>query len=162
SLAAIGEAKNQTILNLTVRNANNTREVTIDRVIIQWDFSARRMREVRINGSKQWNGNLASPADCDIKDFPLDSASTIYLINGIEFDKDIGTIGYVDIEFVMLDGSSRSLRVYPASNDLNFVVRATGKTVNSNLYRSIKAEYDVLTAKITDYREISDEMLALP
>ena len=159
SAAAIGGTKNQTILNLTIENANNTRAVTIDRMIIRWDVDARWMRAIQIGGSKVWNGNLRSPANIDIKNFVLDAVPTVYSIDGIAFDKDMLAVSFVDVEFVMLDGSSRNLRVYPASNDFNFVVQATGKTISSNLYRSIQAQYDVPTATITDYREISDEML---
>ena len=159
STAVIGDTKNQTILNLTIQNANNTRAVTIDRMIIRWDVPSRKMKEIKMNGSKVWVGNQVSPADIDIKNFVLNAVPTIYPVDGIKFDKDIRAVSYVDVEFVMLDGSSRNLRVYPAANNLNFVVRVTGKTVSSNLYRSIQAQYDVFTSKITDYREIRDEIL---
>ena len=70
-----------------------------------------------------------------------------------------GGITNVSIQFVMTDASIKNVNVLPASQQNNFIVKATGKTTGSPIYRTIQAEYNALTSKIIDYDEISTQIV---
>jgi hypothetical protein len=144
---------------LTMQNAADTDTVTIERMIVTWD-NTRDLQEIWIDSSMVWQGREQSPANCDITDFTLDAAASIYDIDSLKFDRDMSA-ATVNLGFVMSDGTSKNLTVYQAGQvlgDYCFRVKATGKTTGSNIYRSIQAEYNALSAKITDYREIDEEI----
>jgi len=63
---------------------------------------------------------------------------------------------------MMTDGSSKSLGVFMASNNYNFTLQATGKTAGADIYRTISADYNALTAKIINYREVNNEVKVTP
>jgi len=157
SNSSIGGVGNRDLLGLTMQNATNSKTITIDRVIVTWNNAAQ-LQQIRINGTNVFTGgNLSSPANVNISNFQLNTTPTIYNINRIRFNGSmIGTT--ISIQFVMTDGSGKGLAVYPASSDYSFTVKSTGKTVGSNIYRSIQADYNALTGKITNYNEINAEI----
>ena len=69
----------------------------------------------------------------------------------------------------MSDGSSKKVRIYPASNSCQFSICSTGKVAGSNIYRTIKVTYDLTntatpaasnltTAKVVNVQEINAEV----
>ncbi|MEA3560848.1 MAG: hypothetical protein U9R31_03660 [Candidatus Omnitrophota bacterium] len=142
---------------LTVQNATSSKAITIDRLIVTWDTGVM-LLEIWINGSKVWGEGeegKRSPADCDIDDFILDTTPVV--IDPLVFHGSIsGTT--INIEFVMKNGSTKGLTVFPKSQNYSFTVKSTGKTTNSNIYRTIRADYNALTSKITNYSEIDTEI----
>ncbi|RJP28067.1 MAG: hypothetical protein C4533_06245 [Candidatus Omnitrophota bacterium] len=145
-------SSNRNLEGLTMQNATNSSSITIDRMIVTWNNN-RRLRVIGINGSNVWTGNSASPADCNISNFTLNTTPTIYSINYLQFNNSM-TGATISIQFVMTDGSSKTLTAYPASNNYNFTVKSTGKTTGSSFYRTVQAEYNALTSKFIDYDEI--------
>jgi len=145
------------LIGLTMQNATNNHSIIIDRMIVTWDQSGRRLNQIWMDGSGVWNGNERSPADCNITNFTLDTTPTIYNIDYLYFDGNMSG-ATISIEFIMTDGSMRSLLVYPASQNYSFTVKSTGKTSDSDIYRTIHADYNALTSTITNYNEIDDDM----
>ena len=146
----------KSLIGLTMQNATNSKAITIDRMVVTWDNS-KRLSEIWINGLRVWQGNSKSPADCNITNFTLDTTPTVYGIDYLYFSGDMsGTT--ISIEFVMTDGSMRSLLVYPASQNYSFTVKSTGKTSDSVIYRTIQADFNALTSNITNYYEIHTEI----
>ena len=158
--AAALTSSNTRISNVTIQNATNSSTITIDRMVVSWAGAApsRRLVEVVLNGGSVWSGTLATPANADITNFILNTTPTLYSSNYLRFNNSMAGATYVDVQFVMTDGSNKTVRFYPASNNFRFTVKAMGKTVGSNLYRTIQAEYNAFntaTGVLTDYREIN-------
>ncbi len=75
----------------------------------------------------------------------------------------------IDLTYIMSDGSSKKVRIYPASNSCQFSICSTGKVAGSNIYRTIKVTYDLTntatpaasnltTAKVVNVQEINAEV----
>ena len=150
-----------------IQNANNTKTITIDRMIVSWikPLPARNLQRIRLNGTTVWTGpagGLPSPVNANITDFMLNTTPTIYPNNELRFSGSMAGATNVTIQFVVLlpDGSTRTVQVFPATNNNNFTVRSTGKMTGSNYYRTIQAEYNALTSRIIDYDEINTEITA--
>ena len=153
------------LTGITIQDATNSKAITIDRIQLTWD-NARSLSQVRINGTNYWTGpNDPTPADANLDpDFPL-AASTppvVYSINRFRFGGNMTNPvapTFIDATFVMTDGSTKTLRIYPASHSTsnNFTVKSTGKTANSNIYRTLQADYraSMPTGTITNYKEIN-------
>jgi len=157
STATTGGSGNRDFLNLRIQNATNSQTINIDRMVVTWN-NTRSLRTIRINGSNVWTGNAVSPANADITNFTLNTTPTIYSIDFLRFSG--GMAGAtINIQFVMTDGTSRSLTVLPASQNYNFTVKSTGKTAGSNIYRTIQSDYNALTARIINYNEINTEII---
>ena len=144
------------LINLSIKNATNSKTITIDRMIVSWN-NAMNLTQIRINNSNVWSGNLTSPANADITNFTLDSTPTIYSIDRLRFNAKM-TGATITVQFVMTDGATKTLTVYPASANYNFTVKSTGKTTGFNIYRTIQADYNASTARIINYNEINTEI----
>jgi len=148
------------LLGLNIQNATNSKAITIDRMLVTWDNS-KKLRTIRIHGSDVWTGNDSSPYNADIEDFTLDTVLPACSIDYLEFNGDMSDVTIISIEFRMTDGTSKTLTVYsvpvPPQN-YSFTVKATGKTTGSGIYRTIQADYNALTGKITNYYEINTEI----
>jgi hypothetical protein len=153
SVSALGGTGNRDLMGLTIQNAVNSQAITIDRMVVTWN-SSRTLTIIRVNGSNKWTGNSSSPINADITNFALNTTPTIYTVNYLRFSGNmVGTT--ISIQFIMTDGSSKTLTVFPASQNNNFTVKASGQTSNSNIYRTMQAVYNAITAKIIDCDEIS-------
>lgn len=153
SLAAMN---NRLLTNLTIQNASNTKSIRIDRMVVDWNNS-RRLRTIVINGITVWTGNRSHPVDADIApNVVLNTTPTIYPINSLEFSGQM-TGATVTVDFVMKDGSEKNVQVYPATNNNNFTVEATGKITGLPGYRTIRAQYNSLTGRISQYSEVGTE-----
>jgi len=68
------------------------------------------------------------------------------------------------IQFVMTDGSSKTVDVYPDSNNCVFTIKSTGKVSGSSIYRTLAADYNLrpdsysTTSRIDDIYEINTEI----
>jgi hypothetical protein len=146
------------LYGLAIQNAtnSNTVPVVIDRMIVTWNNSVR-LRTIRINNSNVWTGNVSSPADCNITNFTLNTTPSIYNVNYLYFYGNM-TGSTINITFMMTDGSSKQVTVFPASANYNLTVKSTGKTSGSNIYRTLQADYNALTGKITKLDEINAQM----
>jgi len=149
--AAALSANDRDLLNLTIQNATDSQTVTINRMIVTWN-NARTLRRIRINGSVVWSGTLTSPANADITNFTLNTTPTIYPINELRFSGSMAG-ATISVQFVMTDGSIHNLTVFPASNSNVVTVTATGRTVGSNIFWTIKADYNALTSRVINYVE---------
>lgn len=142
------------LLGLTIQNATNSQAITIDRMIVTFS-GGRRLNQIRINGSIVFNrsGGVRSPANADIANYTL-KPSARYNINFLHFNGNMAG-STISIQFVMTDGSTKTVAVYPASTSSNVVtMKSAGKTARSNIYRTIQADYNPLTGAITGYKEI--------
>lgn len=137
------------LVGLTIQNATNSQTITIDRMVVTWN-NARQLSVIRINGSNVWNGTTSSPANADITNFTLNTTPTIYPIDRLRFTGNM-TGSTITIQFIMTDGSSRTVAAFPASNNNIFTVNATGKTTGSNVANTITADYNALTGKLIKY-----------
>jgi len=152
-------------IGLTIQNASNSKTITIDRMIVSWQKTGavRRLRRIIIAGSTRWTGNLASPANCDITNYTLGTTPTIRDVLLRFGDNMAGTVS-ISIQFVMTDGSIRSVVVYPASDNYIFTVKSTGKANSSNIYRTIEADYNLRPStpqgeRIENCHEINTEIV---
>ena len=150
-------ANGKDLENLTIQNATNSQTITIDRMIVSWN-NAQQLQRIRINNNDLWSGNLNSPADANITDFTLNTTPTIYPIIRIRFGGSmVGTT--ISVQFVMTGGSTKNVTVYPASNNYNFIVNSTGKTTGSNIYRTLRSEYNANTGRIVSYNETNTQVV---
>ncbi len=160
--ARLSPAGGTDLINLRIQNATNSRSIRIDRMIVTWN-NARRLTQIRINNINVWNGNLASPANANINNFSLNTP-TIYTIRYVRFNGNMLTVPTIPpgspltitIQFVMRDGSTKTLTAYPASNNNIFTVQSTGTTTGSTIYRKIQADYNAnaIPGRIVTYSEI--------
>ena len=142
------------LTGLRIQNATNSNTITIDRIVVTWD-NASLLQQIHIAGTNYWTGSAASPVNADLSpNFTLNTTPTIYQINRLRFSASMSG-ATVTLQFIMTDGTTRTLTAYPASNNNNFTVKAMGKTTLSNLYRTVKADYNALTGKIFDDEEIN-------
>ena len=141
--------------NLRIQNATNSQTITIDRMIVSWVGvpANRRLNRIQINGQTVWTGNLATPADADITNFTLNTVPTIYPINHLRFNQSMAG-ATITVQFVMTDGSTRTLTAFPASNNYNFTVDSRGETVGSAIQRTLRADYNANTGRVINYSEL--------
>jgi hypothetical protein len=151
--------RRRNLIGLTIQNATNSPAppVTVDRMIVTWNNS-RRLQTIRINGNTLWSGNASTPANCNITNFTLNTTPSIYNINYLNFNGDMNGTS-ISITFQMIDSSSKTVAVYPASANSVFTLKSTGKTTGSNMYRTTQIDYNALTGKIRNMDDISAQML---
>lgn len=147
--------------SLTIQNATNSQTISIQTMIVTWN-NGNRIRDIRINGQTVWQNNpgLLSPATCILlSPFTLNAAihPRVYPINRLRFNADM-TGATIGIQFLMTDGSNRTLQVFPQSNNYIFTVKSTGKSTNSPIYRTIEADYNANTSKIIRIKEIAQQI----
>ena len=139
--------------------------VTIASVNVCWTKSSGTSRNLtKIILSSTWTGSLASSAcpggNVNITDVAL---TTSFIPLSLTWAGSI-TLTNVTVQFNMLDGSTKAVVLYPASNSCQFLINSTGKVTGSNIYRTIKATYDLMpttyatTSRIVDIDEINTEI----
>ena len=148
---------NRFLSGLTMQNATNSQSITIDRMIVTWNKPSTHLREITINGSSVWTGDTVSPTDANITNVTLNTVPSTVTINSLWFAGSMSNAD-VNIQFVMTDGSIRSIDVFPASDQFNFWVNATGKTTLSNIWKTTRANYNAITATVEDYLEINTQI----
>jgi hypothetical protein len=165
SATSIGGGSNTDILGLTLQSATNTASpaVTIDRMVVTWTkpTPARTLQVIRIGNSNVWTGSSSSPANCDITNQTLTTATAT--VTRLRFSGSMVGTTNVTVQFVMTDGTTKTVVVYPASNNFTFTVKSTGKLTGSNVFRTIQADYNLMpstpaTARLENYREINTEI----
>ncbi|MFA5089080.1 MAG: hypothetical protein WC552_08640 [Candidatus Omnitrophota bacterium] len=153
SQAALGSGRRQ-LVNLRIQNATNTQSIRFDRMIVTWDNS-RTLRRIRIGNKTVWSGKQKSPANCSLsRTVSLNTLPATYPINALVFNGKMDG-STIKIQFVMTDGSAKELTVYPAANRNNFTVKSTGRLSGSNMTRTVEAEYNALTGRISRINEIT-------
>jgi len=153
---------------LYIQKATNSASpvVSIDRMVVTWSKSgqSRNLRSIRIAGSNRWTGNLSSPADANLPTNYTLTGTSIIPIDRLRFNASMNGLNSMSIQFVMTDGSSKTVTVYPASNSCQFTINSTGKVAGSSIYRTIKATYDLMpltfntTSRVVDIDEINTEI----
>lgn len=160
--AVFGGGPNRDLLNLKIQNATNSQTITIDRMQVSWTKPPpplRTLKRIRINGVVRWSGTAASGDIVPLTpNFPLVGAPVppIYPINELRFSGNMlgaAPTTDVNIQFFMTDGSSKIVTVFPASLYYNFTVSSQGKTVGSNIARTVRAEYNTITGRVVNYLE---------
>ncbi len=152
--AAAGGAGNVDLLNLRIQNAQRSNAVVIASMNVTWTGGTN-LTIIRINATNVWTGSSASPATCDITDFTLNTTPTEYAVNYLRFSGSM--VGQtVTITFNMTDGTSRTVTALPASTSYPFTVKVTGKNARSSSYRTLEADYNALTGRITRMIEINE------
>jgi hypothetical protein len=146
------------ITTVYLQNATDSQSITIDRMIVSWD-NASLLQQVVINGQLLWSGSSATTADADLSpNFTLDSSQTVYTLDFLQYSATMADATTAIIEFVMSDGSSKGVTIYPTSNHNDFTVKATGKTAQPAVYRTIAATYNPTTGEVIDVEEIDTEI----
>lgn len=150
--------------NVTIQNATDSSTIVIDRMVVNWPANGRKLKEIWINGSRLFRsgGGVSPPADANLKPgFPLSTPLSTYPIDYLLFSGSMAGVAYIDVQFLMTDGSAKTVRLYQDGvvlNKFNFTVKASGKTAGSAIYRTVRAEYNALTNKISNYDEIPDQI----
>lgn len=142
--------------------------VTIDRMIIEWvkTGAVRYLRQITLNGVNVFTSvaNNVSGYNADITNTTYSTTNYSVLTNSLTFSGSMTGLTWLDVTYIMTDGSSKKVRLYPASNSCQFAVNSTGKVASSNIYRTIKATYDLMpttyatTSRIVDIDEINAEV----
>ncbi len=146
------------LTDIYIQNVTDSQTITIDRMIVTWD-NAHQLEEIVIDAQTVWTGSASSSADANLNpDFTLNASQTIYSIDHLEFSGTMADATTASIEFVMADGSSKSVLVYPESDNNNFTVRSTGKTAQSSVYRTMAATYNSLTGEVMALEEDNSEV----
>ena len=148
--------------NVTIRNAADS-PITISSMVVSWPANGRKLKEIWIDGRRLFRsgGGVAPPANANLSpDFalPASSAAT-YSIDYLLFNGSMAGVAYIDVQFVMTDGSNKTVRLYQDGvtlNNFNFTVKALGNTTGSTVPRTIRADYNALTNKIFNYYEIAN------
>jgi len=152
--------KKKKLDNFFLKNAAESPALIIDRMIVSWEGAdMRKLKAIRLDRDRVWrNKGARSPVDADIKDFTLQASAPpiLYPDNSLEFDRDMSR-AKIEIVFVMFNGSRKKMVMYDngvQQNYFNFSIRATGKVVNANGYRTLQAEYNALEGKVVHYTEV--------
>lgn len=153
---ASGGSRYRYLYGLTMQNATNSKSLIIDRMVVTWN-SGGRLRVIRCAGADKWSGNLASPADCNITNVTLNTTPSVYSMDYLQFNTNM-TGATIAVQFIMTDGSSKTMTVFPAVPSYAFTVKATGKRIDAPGYRTLRADYNAATGKITSYNEIDTEI----
>ena len=136
-------------------------DVTISRVIVEWDFGDK-ITAVSLGGEPgpnySWIGSRSSPADIILnKSYEIDAGAS-YTNNFFIFHNVIPRDSIISVTFYCLDdSSSRKALLYNAgrSGNKEFSITSTGKVVSGRFTwrRTIEATYDVGTSRITSWNE---------
>ena len=146
------------LTGITIQNVTDSQTITIDRMRVTWDNSYQ-LEQIVINNVLVWNGNVSSTADANLNpDVTLNASQTVYDIDYLQFSGTMADATTASIEFVMADGSSKTVTVYPASGTSRIAVRATGKTTDSEVYRTVVATYNTGTGTVSAMEEINEEI----
>ncbi len=143
-LPAVNPGRRTRLQNLTLQNATNSQGITITGLTVTWSGvpASRRLLEVNINTVQLWFGSVSSGVPINLNpDFALDMAPSIYPITFLRFNTDMGN-AIITVQFTMLDGSARTVTVYPQSNNNIFTVLSTGATTGSNMRKIIRVDYN--------------------
>lgn len=164
------------LIGLKIQKATNSAvPVTISRMVVTWTKTgtARRLRSIRIAGSDRWSSGsgLSSPANAVFTTPyalnpipPSTTAPTTITVDRLRFNGSMSGLTSMSIQFVMSDASTKTVAVYPATNSCQFTINSTGKVSGSNIYRTIKAIYDLTpnnystTSRIVDVEESNIEI----
>lgn len=150
------------LMNLKIQSVTDSRDITIERMEVTWD-NACKLKEITIDGTKVWQGTSTSPANgvlnpAVVLDTTPGMVPSKYIVDKIKFSCDMTDATRIDINFVMTDGSQKSVRVYPSSTNASFTVKSTGKITSSNVYRTMEAEYNTFTSTILNYQEVNGQV----
>lgn len=149
------------VQNFQLQNATNTinNNIVVTRMIVSWTGGGR-LQEIRLNNLRLWTGNALSPVNADLSpDFTLVSTTPPILYSGtnnrliFSIDKTGST---VDVQFILSDGSIRSETIFsnPSTNKFNFWLNSKGQIAVGGINKTIRAEYNANTAKLSNYYEI--------
>ena len=148
-----GPPAGQDLINVTIQNANRSSSITIATMTVTFTGGSN-LTQIRINGANQWTGAAASPVAADITDFVLNTTPTIYAVTRLRFSASIAA-QTVTVAFNMSDGSSRTVTLLPLSNHNDFTVDVSGHYTGSSAYRTLEADYNTLTSKVTRFVEVN-------
>jgi hypothetical protein len=154
--------------DLRIQKATNSASptVSIDRMVVTWSKSgqSRSLQSIRIAGSNRWTGNLSSPANADLPvNYTLTGTATVS-VDRLRFSASMNGLNSMSIQFVMTDGSTKTVSVYPDSNNCVFTIKSTGRVSGSSIYRTIAADYNLMpdsystTSRVDDIYEINTEI----
>ena len=171
TVGATWSSSNNTLSGIRLQKATGsaTPAVTIASMNICWTKSSAATRNVnRITiGTTNYTVNVA-PSACpgglaNITDRTLTNVS--FLAFALRWSGSI-TLTDVLVKFNMTDGSSKTVDLWPSINSCQFTINSTGKVASYNIYRTIKATYDLMpatystTSRITDIDEINTEIVS--
>ena len=93
------------VIGIIIENTGAS-DIVIDKMIVSWTGKAKgnKIQEITIGGNSLWTGNADSGVLLDISNFTLSSGAGSYLINSLDFKKDISG-ATLNITFIMEDGS---------------------------------------------------------
>ena len=161
----------QDLIGLKMQKATSavSPAVAISGLIVTWSKSgaARTLSSIRINGANipATISPSSSPATATFTTpYTLNSTPTTININRIRFSGNMNGLSSMTVQFVMSDASTKTVSVFPASNNCVFTIKSTGKVAGSNIYRTIKADYNLMpttyatTSRINDIDEINAEI----
>lgn len=151
-----GGGQNKNLRNIDLQNVTDSQSIRIDEMNVSWNTNAR-LRQIRVNNRRVWRGNVSSPASLNTNNYtfaPGDVSATRF---DMRFRGNMNG-AVVDVEFIMQDGSGRLVRVYPASDQFNFIVRSTGRANGAGVFRTVEAEYNAVTGRIVNEQEVVAEI----
>lgn len=116
SNSEINPADATQVLGLTVENIENIGDITITQMEVSWTGAPNgtRISEISIDGNSIWSGSSGSGSVEDVTDFILVQGQGAYLIDFLDFSKDM-TGSTITIIFTMLDGSTKQVSFSPGA-----------------------------------------------
>lgn len=159
------------LIDLKIQDATSSVSpaVTISGMVVTWVKSgmARTLSSIRIDGVNRpaTISPASSPATATFTTpYTLNTTPTTIHINRLRFSGNLNGLSSMSVKFVMSDASTKTVAVYPATNNCLFTIKSTGKVSGSNIYRTIKADYNLMpdtyatTSRIDDIDEINTEI----
>jgi hypothetical protein len=136
--------------------------VTIASVNVCWTVTNGNVRNINriIIGGTTWTGTLNSAA-CPGNNANINPdvvLNTSFVPVSLRWSGNI-KLATVTMRFNMLDGSTKSVVLYPdasATKNCQFIINSTGEVAGSSIYRTIKATYDLIPATYSTDSKIAD------
>jgi len=99
------------VIGIEIENISTYEDITIDQIQVSWSGNGR-LRNISIDGSNVWSGNVSSGNTLDITDFTLDQGAGSYDIDYLDFNRDF-TGRTITLVFIMSDGSTKQVEFVP-------------------------------------------------
>jgi hypothetical protein len=111
--SGIDGGDNTKVIGINIDNIGLS-DITIDQMTVSWTgaLGGTKINDIYIDGASVWAGAKNSGATLDIADFTLVVGSGPYVMDFLDFSKNMTGVS-ITIDFIMLDGSSTSVTFVP-------------------------------------------------
>lgn len=101
--------------NIILTNVSGSSSITIDKISLSWSGSSNNLTEIKINGSRAWQGNEPPPAgELDIAPDAGISQGGAIPIDYFKFNSNINPGTGFSLQLIMIDGSTTDFQTFTA------------------------------------------------